>query len=253
MKLLPRTRFSYWSHSWVAKLTAKWLGAPPCPTSATMEEWNEFDKNQKTNFALQEHIEDFLGGLQNVLMFPHDVYYTIRCYFHNRFRNQMHVLHTDLEPGQYYDYDTRLLHGMFESFAEFIEIEQTLDNLKWELTLTNDFEWLPKDKAALQPEFGMPSPQAVAAVEKMALYTWWRVTRPARVDSYEASGFATWSAEQKNDDDNVFSLFVDDGDEVKKETRAALSKKWHEIDDQHDKEDEDMMIRLIHIRRSCWT
>lgn len=250
---MRQTRGKYWSHSWLAKLTAKWLGAPPRPKWGTMEEWNAFDKNQTSNFHLQEVIEDTLGKLQNICMFPSDVYHTIRIYLRNRFIDKLHILQTKLNPGQYYEYETRLLHGMFDSFVEFIEEAQTLDNLTWELTLTNKYEWLPDEEAKQQPDYGKPDHQAISAQEKFALYTWWTVTRPARPDAYDASGFAKWSEENKSEDDNVFSLFADDGDTAKGETRNALSKKWREIDKGYDQEDEDMMIRLIRIRRTLWT
>lgn len=251
--MLRRTRARYWSHGWLAKLTAKWLGAPPRPKWGTMEEWNAFNKNQKKNFALQENIEDFLGWLQRIVSFPGDVIHTIRCHIRNRFNTKTHVLETGLDPGKWYEYDYRMLHGLFNSFVQFIEDEQTMDNLKWELTLTEKFEWLPEEEAKQQPGYDQPCRQALAAQEKMALYTWWTVTRPARPDAYDASGFAKFSQENKKDDDDVFSLFVDDGDTVKTETRHTLSTKWREIDAQYDQEDEDMMIRLIRLRHSLWT
>jgi hypothetical protein len=251
--MIRRTRARYWSHSWVAKFTAKWLGAPQHPEFGTMEEWDAFHKNQTANYRLQDIVEETLSKLQNIWMFPSDVYYSIRAYIRNRFVHKLHVLQTGLDKGQYYEYETRLLYGMFESFVQFIEQDQTLENLKWELTLTNRYEWLPEEEAKLQPDYGKPDHQAIAAQEKMALYTWWKVTRPARPDAYEASGFKQWSAENKKEDDSVFSLFVDDSDAAKKETRAELSRKWREIEEQYTQEDEEMMIRLIRIRRTCWT
>lgn len=170
----------------------------------------------------------------------------------NRFADKLHVLQTGLEVGRYYDYDARLLHGMFNSFVQFIEDDQSLENLKWELTLTNDYEWLPEDEAKQQPDYGTPTHQAISAKEKLALYTWWKETRPARPCAYDASGYKAWSQENKKEDDSFWAAFADD-DETKRGTRAALSKKWHEIDEQYDKEDEEMMIRLIRIRRTCWT
>lgn len=252
-RIIKKTRSNYWSNGWVAKLTAKWLGAPPRLKCGTMEEWNDFDKNQKQHFRTQEVIEDVLKTIQNICMFPFDVYYSAEVYIRNRFIDKLHILQTKLEPGEYYEYETRLLHGMFDSFVLFIEEAQTIENLNWELTLRNKYEWLPEEEAKLQPDYGAPCQQAIKAQEKLALYTWWKVTRPARVDGYEASGFAKWSEENKKADDNVFSLFVDDGDTVKAETRQALSKKWHDIDDEHIQEDEDMMIRLIKIRCTLWT
>jgi hypothetical protein len=248
-----RTRVHYWSHGWVYKLAANWLGAPPRPISATMQEWNVFDKNQKKHFNKLEIVESLLDKLQNIWMFPGDVYHTIYVYIRNRFVHKIHVLRTDLKPGKYAEYETRLLHGMFNSFVEFIEDEQTLDNLKWEMTLTNKYQWLPEEEAKQQSDYGALDSQAITAMEKMTLYTWWKVTRPTRVDGYIASGYKAFSESCKTDDDNVFSFIVEESDTNNSKIRLELRAKWREIDEQQDQEDEDMMIRLIKLRGNLWT
>lgn len=251
--MLHRSRFRYWSHSWVSVLIGKLLGAPPRPKWGTMEEWAAYNKNRRKNFPLLEITENILHKLQNIYMFPSDVYHSIRIYIRNRFIDKLHVLDTGLKKGAYASYDYRLLHGIFNSFVQFIENEQTLKNLKWEITLVNEFEWLPREEALIHPDYGKPCPQAIAGQEKLALYTWWKEIRPARVDGYELSGFAKWSKENKDEDDDIFSLCCDDGNETKTEARKALSARWREIDEAYDKEDEEMMIRLIKLRHSLWT
>lgn len=247
-----RTRIRYWSHGFISKWTAKKLGAPPRPKFGTMEEWDAFDKNQKTNFMIQEVVETFLDAMQDTWMLPGDIIHTIRVYLRNRFVDKLHVLQTGLKKGQYYQYDERLLHAMFNSFVQFIEEEQTLENLNWETTLVHDYEWMSdKEEAKQQPDYGKPTPQALSAIEKLALYTWWKTIRPARVDGYIASGFQAF-ADSHERGDSIFSLWINKSDE-ENEQRRALTDKWHEIDNAFIQEDEDMMIRLIKVRRSIWT
>jgi hypothetical protein len=62
--------------------------------------------------------------------------------------------------------------------------------------------------------------QAVTAREQLFLYNWWTVTRPARPDPY--------------------GNLVEAG-------------KYGEIEEAYEQEDEDMLHRLITIRRSLWT
>lgn len=250
---LIRSRVHYWSHGWFAKMTAKWIGAPARPSFATMKEWREFDLNQKNNFYAQEIIEDTLDALQNFFLFPSDVWYTIRCYVRNRFVDKLHVLQTGLNPGQYYDYEDRLLHGMFNSFVQFIEEDLTLETLKWELTLTQDFEWLPEEEAKQHPDYGKPSSQADKAREQLELYTWWKEIRPKRIDPCEASGYKAWSDSNTKKEDTFWAAFADDETESRADIRKKLADKWREIERQYEQEDEEMMIRLVRIRRSCWT
>lgn len=44
-------------------------------------------------------------------------------YFHYRFRMKTHIITTGLKPGEYHDYDTKILAGVFESVTEFVNIE----------------------------------------------------------------------------------------------------------------------------------
>jgi hypothetical protein len=250
--MLKRSRAHYWAHGPISKWTAKTLGAPLRPKWGTMEEWSAFRKNQTTNFKLQERIEKTLSKLQNVWSYPGDVIHTIRCYWNNRFIDRTHLLETGLEPGKWYEYDHRLLYGMFNSFVQFIEKEQTLENLKWEMTLVNKYEWLPEEEAKAQMDYDWPCLQAINARRKMELYTWWKVERPARVDGYVASGFKAYSDATKKPGGGLFDLWIDKDEEQNAKCRE-LTKKWHEIDEEYKLEDTRMMIRLVELRGSCWT
>lgn len=181
---------------------------------------------------------------------------------------------------------TRLLHGMFNELVDFVEIEKAwhhviwdkearykfntpwwrkgpfllrwnpwrcpeagLEHLKWEMTLTSDYEWLPKCERRQQPGYNTPTPQALDAKEVFELYTWWKATRPSRPDPSDASGWSDYCEKRHKD---IESLFEDRSEEERAESRIILDK-MSAIEKTYAQEDEAMMIRLIKLRHSLWT
>lgn len=245
---LNRQRSTYWSCTDFADWVRRKLGGIKKPLAATMEEWVQYkvDAKTKNKFVYWLTGRGF-DKVQNFIYFPYDVLDTVRYYIVNRFVHKMHYVPTKLEPGTYYDADTRLFHGAFELLVDFIEIEKAwmlmvfdekgeqwtkygyprwyrfrllrwtrkfrspeagLAHIEWEMSLDND-----------GPE-GCPH-QAAAAREQLALYKWWKNERPARVESYDMK-------------------------ELTYEQR-------HEVEEKYQREDEEMFIRLVKVRRSLWT
>jgi hypothetical protein len=118
-----------------------------------------------------------------------------------------------------------------------------IEYLAWESTLIYD-EKLGVSKE--DSKYGKKTDQALAADEIYKLYFWWKNTRKNRVDPMVASGYGEFLDTKE----------LSEMDEMTKEEKKQikkLSKKCYEIEDQYDKEDEEMMIRLIKIRHSLWT
>lgn len=258
--VIHRFRANYWSCSAFADWIRKTFGKYEKPDAATLEEWAEWKTMSKTRHKFVHWFtEEFLDSVQNTIMFIPDVWNTIRAYLRNRFVDKTHYLETKLPPGEFYEFDTKILHGLFEELVDFVECEKAwmhvvfsddakekykfpfwqrvrmfrfgyfrcpqagLDHLQWEISLKYDDEWMPKDS----PNYGQPTHQAIAAKEQLELYNWWKNVRPQRPDPYEHI----------------------DEDEAKRERWERV----HQIEEQYDKEDEEMLIRLIKIRRSLWT
>jgi hypothetical protein len=122
-----------------------------------------------------------------------------------------------------------------------------LDNLEWQRNLKCDDEWTNKE----DPNYGKPTQQAIGAQEILDLYTWWTEERPKRPDPYDASG---WTAlcERRRQSGKDFFDFEDRTEEEKAESAKVLDL-CHEIEEKYDREDEEMMIRLIKIRKGLWT
>jgi hypothetical protein len=122
-----------------------------------------------------------------------------------------------------------------------------LDHLDWAMSLT-DVEWLDEDKKHL----AKPTSQALAAKEIKELYTWWTVTYRNRPDPYVVSGWGAYCDRlRKEHGDNWIGMGSTDVVTAKSrdEAMALLDK----IEKEYEKEDEEMMIRLIKARDSLWT
>jgi hypothetical protein len=115
------------------------------------------------------------------------------------------------------------------------------------MSLTN-IDWLDEDKKHLAE----PTSQALAAKEIKELYTWWTVTYRNRPDPYVASGWGAYcdSLRSQFGDNWIGRSSKEPSDVVLRDEAMALLDK---IEKEYEKEDEEMMIRLIKARDSLWT
>ena len=265
-------RAHYWSCTKFANNFRKWLGAKEKPSSATTEEWNEWRQESKRYKFATWLTDDAFDGVQNFIYWPLDALNGVRYYVKNRFFDKMHYLPTRLEKGKYYDLDTRLMHGLFESLVDFVEMEKAhmqlishaddrraifryhwwglrwssfrsrelgMKHLDWEMTL---------DSPDMEDDHVCET-QAQTAREVVALYTWWKDIRPVRPDPYDASG---WSDYCKSRSDRGCSMLAGETEEEEQQSKVVI-KRLEEIETQQLQEDDAMLIRLINIRRSLWT
>lgn len=250
-----RQRIRYWNCS----KFADWVRGEKKPYALTMEEWKDWKNKLKKERPFRYYIsEKLLNKIQNFFCYPSDVYNSIRAYIENRFITKTHCLKTGLEPGHYHELDERIIHGLFNELKEFVECEQArmqsyvkdksykfskgrckeagIDYLNWAANLKLDESCgISED----YPEYGTPTNQAISAKKILELYYWWE-NRPNRLDPMYQSGWSKYCENKPL------------GQKVDEEGRAALNK-LTEIEESQDKEDEDMLIELIKIRKSLWT
>lgn len=256
---------NYWSDSKLARLIL-----PGKPKSGTMEEWNKWENDSKKANPYRYWLaEDVLNSCQDVVYWVPNKVKNVRRYFLNRFLDKTHTLTSNLKKGEFYEFETRVIHCLFDELVNYVEIELAnhnmvcdskakakygrlfsfsrrnadagLDYLDWEMTVTID-----DNSANKEPKL---SSQAIAAKEIKALYDWWKVTRPNRSDPYKLSGY--------DDLLPAGEAFLDLS--ADKERKKVWSKKKKaleaaaKLENNYEKEDEEMLIRLIKLRRSMWT
>lgn len=276
-------RSNYWSCS----KFADWLRGTAKPHAETSKGWRLWKEAAKESHPIRYWIvEEGLDYAQNFVYWPIDKIYSVKYYINNRWVSRTHQLTAharDIRPGDWCDVGNRFLPCLFNELVDFVEIELAwwhlvwaepqerdkykmpwwavgwwrvrtwrnaqagLDNLDWQRKLV----WEEDHCAEGSPNIGQPTPQAVNAQEILDLYTWWTVERPKRVDPHEASG---WSAicDRRRASGKDLLDFEDRTKDEEDESSKALDL-LHKLEEQYEQEDEDMMIRLIKVRRGLWT
>jgi hypothetical protein len=273
---------NYWSCS---KL-ADWLRGKAKPHSGSLEEWNIWEKQAKQKSFRYWMAEEGLDYLQNIVYAPMTLLNAIRSYISNRFVVKTHALTSHLKRGKWHEFDTRLLHSIFDELINFVETEfahqfyiwttedQTkyhiswyrkffrigfwrcpeagIDYLHWASQLKHDDVWVDKNI----PEYDKPTPQALAAQEILILYQWWKSDRPNRPDPGVASGWSAYCEEKDKEakargEDPLSSII--DKDKTDDKRSRELMDICHQMEQQQENEDTAMLIRLIKIRQRLWT
>ena len=274
------------SNYWSCTKFADWIRGTKKLGAATSEQWDEWNTAAKMKHSFRYWLaEEALDAVQNFVNYPGDKLNDIRYYINNRWISKSHALTADprdIRPGNWCDVGNRFLPCLFKELVDFVEIEQAwhhcmwsdeaktkfdvpwyrsgwlrwrtwrcpeagLEYLRWAETLTNA-EFLDDDKK----HEAVPTYQANAAKEIIALYTWWTETYRNRPDPYEASG---WTAvcEASRAANGGRLHFGTEKDPVLKKASDKAHKLLQKIEKAYEAEDEAMMIRLIKIRQSLWT
>jgi hypothetical protein len=247
-----RTRVHYWSSS----KFADWIRGEKKPFALEWGEWDKYYNDLKKRKPFRYWFtEKFLRSLQNTINFPLDVYKEIRYYICNRYIDKTHYLKTGLNPGHYYEFDYRLIHGLFNELVDFVEIELA-HSMTWQnknkYKFTNSrcvdaaydyFKWANNLKVKSETGKRVLSDQAKASRKIKKLYEWWKYQRPNRLSPMEKSG---WN---KIYDTMELNNFKDKAPKNAHRNYMKLVK----IEEAYDQEDEDMMVELIKLRRHLWT
>ena len=279
------------AHYWTCSGFADWLRGTMKPRAETSEGWRKGRHQAKRDHPLRYWIaEEGLDLLQKIVYYIPDKLYAVKYYINNRWVTRTHSLTAhprDIKPGEWRDVGDRILPCLFNELVDFVEVELAwwhiawsekaerekyqapfwatgwfrwrtwrcpqagLDNLDWQMKLTNK-DWLEEG----HPDSGQPTLQAINAREIFALYKWWTEERPKRPDPMEASGWSAYCESRWNrkkglvdDDDELDDMMEPD---TKVDTKPMLDQ-MRVMEEAYEKEDEEMLIRLIKIRKSLWT
>ncbi len=276
-------RSNYWSCS----KFADWVRGKPKLKAGTCDQWHEWEVEAKRYNPVRYWIaEEALDAVQNFIWWPVDKLYDVKYYINNRWVSRTHSLTAhprDIKPGRWCDVGNRFLPCLFNELVDFVEVELAwwhlawegkearkqynmpwwavgwwrvrlwrcpqagLDNLKWQSELV----WQENECAPGSKNIGKPTPQAEKAIEILALYKWWTEVYPARLDPHDASGWSAYCREKEAL--NGGRLFGSkETSELRKKGDKSL-KLLRKIEQQYERENEQMMIRLIKIRNGLWT
>jgi hypothetical protein len=272
------------NHYWTCSKFADWLRGTPSPGALTSKGWREWHKEAKAAHPVRYWLaDDGLDYLQKFVFYIPDKLYGFKYYINNRWVTRTHSLTAhpnDIRPGDWCDIGNRFLPCLFNELVDFVEVELAwwhiawsgreerkkycapfwatgwfrwrtwrcrqagLDNLAWQKTCNNTDYTADDD-----PHYGELTPQAFNAMEIEALYKWWTEQRPQRVDPMEASGWSAYCASKRQTGGSVLDILDhDDGVDT-----TPMHDKMHELEEAYEREDEEMMIRLIKIRQALWT
>jgi hypothetical protein len=272
---------------WSCTKFADWVRGVNSPEYFELGDTSWQDTAKATHPIRYWLAETGLDYAQNVVMFIPNKIYAIKYYVNNRWVTRTHALTAhprDIKPGGWRDVGDRFLPCLFNELKDFVEIELAwwhiawadpaeakkysapfwargwfrwrtwrcpqagLDNLEWQRTL----RWTENEVGDDGTELNKLTPQAVNAQEILDLYTWWTVTYRNRPDPYDASGWTAHCEEMRiKYPDSLFASFSKD--DVDRENSNKAHKQLGEIEAAYEKEDEEMMIRLIRIRKGLWT
>jgi hypothetical protein len=275
------------NHYWTCSKFADWLRGTTKGGAKTSEGWDEWETRAKAAYPVRWWLaEEGLDYLQTFVFYIPDKLYALKYYINNRWVTRTHSLTAharDIKPGNWCDVGNRFLPCLFNELVDFVEVELAwwhlawnseerskynmpwwavgwwrvrtwrcpqagLDNLEWQRNLRWKEDEVGKDFKGL----GELTPQAVKAQEILDLYTWWTTTYRNRPDPHDASGWTEYCEASRLANGGKLSWSGDKSPELKKMSDKA-HKLLQKIEAAYEKEDEQMMIRLIKVRHGLWT
>ena len=245
------------------------------PSALGWGEWAKWDAKLKSERSIAFFFTETLPDWAELIP-KHSIDYVndFRYYVVNRVHGS-HRLDSTLKKGDYHEFSERMLYSMFDSLVNYIDSEEAHMHIVWADKAVRDkynvpwwkrhwmFRWgqawkCPEaaiDHLKWEMELTDSPIQAESAREKMSLYTWWKHIRPGRGRAWDVSGFqAHWDKMDAKYGDDWLGL-GGKGKMSRAEDKAyrKLQKSNDELEEQWEKEDEDMIIRLVKLRKNLWT
>lgn len=202
------------------------------PFALEYDQWELYYSNLRDRKPYRYWIYKTLKSLRRVALYPSNFITGIKAYIRNRWIDQTHVLKTGLKPGYYYEFEDRILYGLFNELVDFVEIQLAHlslydDAKKYQfingrciVAAYDYFAWAD----SLTDEWDMPLKDSMQTVQ--ALYEWWTISRPQRLPTDEITL-------QTHGSDYINIRITNDYD--------------------YYQEDNQQLIRLIQIRHNLWT
>jgi hypothetical protein len=245
---------------------------PDMPDAATMEEWIEWNTNAKQH-KLKWFIADTVPTWFAVT-FQYRYENTISKLKSKYIRKHNLIKIKSLKDDEWYDTDTRIMHATFQLLVDFVELEKS----HMQIMLCEDIAPKYMRKAnyrsaemgikyldweiSLKKEGGLNQSKNAKTIKE--LFLWWKYDRPSRIEPMDVKGSMGMSTntfyddiddDDKNDNDRVSSMFarIDRRKDKEPELYKSVNKACDDAEKKYEKEDEQMLIKLVKIRKSLWT
>jgi hypothetical protein len=215
-------------------------------TFGTSEDFDHYDDWLKSTHPKMYWFENVLmDKVQDAFCWLPSLYNGLRSKIQNRFIDRVSVLQTGLDPWTYNEIETRMIHGLFNTFKIYIEVELAHYSQVFysEETEKERKDWTPIQHAMSHLEWEIDyteGNQSVSAKEKMELYKWWTEIRPNRIDPW------VLVVEEECDNSPVIPSL----------SKLSYEEKYGDYNRElvrQEEEDTEMLVRLIKLRSSLWT
>jgi len=240
------------------------------PTAATWDDWEKWRETaQKEHPIVYWVTEKLPRKLEWVTNHTVGYFEDASTYIINR-KCQTHCLPSRLKVGRNHSFETRVLYSLFDTFNDNIERGEAY----FETTAYNESTGTREDqvpwyqdiffKPWRSPELGrqhlktmlaedMDAEAKYTTFEKIVLYSWWNEIYPNRGDAIVESGLAQFLDEMRDkyDTKNLFSFrkILNQEEQAKYD---LFNRRVDEIEKQWEKEEDEMLHRLISLRRKLW-
>ena len=233
--------------------------------SGTQEEWDEWNAQAQKNKIRWFFAETLPGWLASVFIHPYE---RITSKLSNKYIRKYNVIKIySLKATEWHGADSRLLHGMFQLLVDLVELEKA--NLQMAFSEDNLPKYMHKAnyrsaemglkhidwEISLGKEGGLNQSKNAKKIKE--LYIWWTDTRPKRTDLMDVKGSMGVSTNEFYEDANsntAASMFVsvDRKKDREPELYNNVNEAYEDAEKKYEKEDEQMLIKLVKIRKSLW-
>jgi len=187
-------------------------------------------------------------------------YLTIKYYISHRTYNRQHIIRTGLGPG-FSDVVEKMLYTNFTMLVDFIEIEKAWMYYIFNQRGVHPYPWYMRQfKKFRSKEYGLAylawemslddainKRQRQSAQEQLELYTWWTHIRPNRIDPYDHPEYVDILNSRSKLEPNQKGYDIQ-STEIRRVTKMVI-----QIEEDQEKEDNNMLVRLVKIRQGLWT
>lgn len=217
------------------------------PSSTGWDEWDDVCADAEEKHPIRYWlVGDCWDFITNTCSWPAERFREVKWYLRNRFVSKSHVLQSNHPKGQWQEYSERLLYCNMDSFVIWCETEFVQHYEAWGTKTSGNIEERVLQTVASQLENLDSELWANIYREIREIYTWWK--------NYQEYEDTTWSEHCSYLDQKYGSVFgrreEQSPEDLQKTSELVESSRIAK--ENHNKEVEDMLIRLMKIRQGLW-